>query len=76
MSALEQIVFLADYLEPERTQPTTPPLDEIRRIAFQDLDRATFLVVQNTICYLESSGQKINPEIYAVYNCYKEKVKE
>ena len=25
MSKLEQIVYLADYFEPERTQPTTPP---------------------------------------------------
>ncbi|MBQ8041445.1 MAG: bis(5'-nucleosyl)-tetraphosphatase (symmetrical) YqeK, partial [Lachnospiraceae bacterium] len=28
MSKLEQIVYLADYLEPERRQPTIPSLDE------------------------------------------------
>ena len=52
MSMIEQIVYLADYFEPERTQPTTPALDEIRKNAFQNLDEATYLVSKNTIHYL------------------------
>ena len=73
MSMLEQIVFLADYLEPERTQPTTPSLDEIRKVAFQNLDEATYLVVKNTVEYLESSNSEVNPVIYEVFDYYKEK---
>ena len=73
MSILEQIVFLADYLEPERTQPTNPSLDEIRKVAFQSLDEATYLVVKNTVEYLESSNSEVNPVIYEVFEYYKKK---
>ncbi len=71
MSKLEQIVYLADYFEPERTQPTTPCLDEIRKIAFQDLDLATFLVCQNTLNYFEATNKEKDPMIFQVYKYYK-----
>ena len=70
MTKLEQIVFLADYLEPERKQPTSPSLDEIRKIAFRDLDEATYLVLQNTIRYLETSHQDMAPETMETYHYY------
>lgn len=70
MSKLEQIVFLADYFEPERTQKTMPSLDEIRKIAFRDLDEAVFLVLENTLRYLESSGQNMAPETMETYQYY------
>lgn len=73
MSLLEQIVYLADYFEPERTQPTTPSLDEIRKIAFQNLDRATYLVSQNTLQYFEATGKEVDPMTYRVYEYYKER---
>lgn len=71
MSKLEQIVYLADYFEPERIQPTTPPLDEIRKIAFRNLEEATFLVSQNCIRYFESTGKPVDPMTYKVYEYYK-----
>lgn len=71
MSKLEQIVYLADYLEPERTQPTTPPLDDIRSISFKDLDEATYLVSKNSIQYFESSGKDTDPMTYQVFEYYK-----
>lgn len=73
MSLLEQIVYLADYFEPERTQPTTPSLDEIRKIAFQNLDRATYLVSRNTLQYFEATGKEADPMTYRVYEYYKER---
>lgn len=76
MSKLEQIVYLADYLEPERTQPTVPLLDEIRKIAFTDLDRATLLVSENTIRYFETTKKDTDPMTYKVYEFYKSKVGE
>ncbi len=72
MSPLEQIVYLADYFEPERTQPTTPPLDEIRKIAFQNLNAATYLVCQNTIRYFEATKKEVDPMIYQVFEYYKQ----
>lgn len=58
MTDLEKIVFLADYLEPFRTQPTEPALNEIRRIAFEDIDKAVYLALKNTLRYLKESGQE------------------
>lgn len=76
MSMLEQIVYLADYFEPERTQPTTPCLDEIRKIAFQNLDEATYLVAKNSIQYFEATGKETDPMTYRVFEYYKEKCKK
>lgn len=70
MTPLEQIVFLADYFEPERKQKTEPSLDEIRKIAFYDLEEATFLVLKNTLRYLESTGQEMAPETLETYRYY------
>lgn len=71
MTILEQIVYLADYLEPERTHPTTPCLDDIRAIAFQNLDDATYLVSRNTLQYFQSTGKEADPMTYQVFEYYK-----
>jgi len=73
MSLLEQIVFLADYLETERTQPTEPHLDVIRKIAFENLDDATYLVCRNTLRYFEETKTETDPTIEKVYQFYKER---
>lgn len=70
MTPLEQIVYLADYFEPERTHPTTPSLDEIRKIAFQNLDEATYLVSKNSLQYFEASGKEADPMTYQVFEYY------
>lgn len=76
MGKLEQIVYLADYFEPGRTQPTTPALDVIRKIAFQNLDKATFLVSENSIRYFETTGKDADPMTYQVYEYYKNLVQK
>lgn len=73
MSTLEQIIYLADYFEPERTQPTTPSLDEIRKLAFTNLDEATYLVCQNTLQYFKSTNKEADPMTYRVFEYYKNK---
>ena len=42
-------------------------------MAFQNLDEATYLVVKNTVEYLESSNSEVNPAIYEVFDYYKKK---
>ena len=76
MTALEQIVYLADYMEPERTQPTMPSLDELRKIAFQSLDEAVYLVSKNSIHYFETTGKTVDPMTYQVYEYYKDKLQK
>lgn len=73
MTMIEQIVFLADYLEPERCHSTKPSLDEIRKLAFQNLDEATVVVLENTIRYFSESGQDMDPKTITVLEYYQKK---
>lgn len=76
MTVLEQIVYIADYMEPGRNHPTTPSLDELRKIAFQSLDEATYLVSKNSIHYFETTGKAADPMIYRIYEYYKNKIEK
>ncbi|MBQ7863310.1 MAG: bis(5'-nucleosyl)-tetraphosphatase (symmetrical) YqeK [Lachnospiraceae bacterium] len=76
MTPIEQIVYLADYFEPERTHQTSPSLDEIRKIAFQNLDMATYLVSKNSIHYFETTGKNADPMTYRVFEYYKDKIQK
>ncbi|TCS83783.1 bis(5'-nucleosyl)-tetraphosphatase (symmetrical) YqeK [Tepidibacillus fermentans] len=58
MSLLEKIVCLADYIEPSRQ---FPGVDEIRKIAEQDLDEALQVAFDGTIQFLIQKKMKIYP---------------
>lgn len=59
MSLLEKIVFVADYIEPNRKH--APNLPEVRRLAFLDLDQALLKILEDTLAYLRESGGEIDP---------------
>jgi len=59
MTELEKIIYVADYIEPFRGQMVN--LDKARRIAYTDLDRAVTFAAQNTVRYLQSRGEEIDP---------------
>jgi len=73
MTDLEKVVFLADYLEPFRTQPTEPMLNEIRRIAFTDINKAIYLALKNTLRYLDECGQETDMTTAETYEEYRKK---
>ncbi|PDO10956.1 MAG: HD domain-containing protein [Candidatus Reconcilbacillus cellulovorans] len=58
MTLLEKIVCLADYIEPGRR---FPGVDDIRRLAESDLDRALVAGFDATIRFLLDRGKKIYP---------------
>ena len=68
MSLLDKIIFIADYIEPGRDK--APNLQEIRRLAFQDIDKALIHILKDTLSYLEESGQQIDPTTRAVLEYY------
>lgn len=70
MSALEKIVYIADYIEPGRKQ--APNLTEVRQLAFQDLDKALLKILNNTLSYLEESSDAIDPMTRRTYEYYLE----
>ncbi len=74
MSVLEEIVFVADYIEARRYKAERLP--EIRRMAFEDLDRAVYEINHDTISYLEESGGFVCKDSYDTYHYYKELMKK
>ena len=69
MSELEKIVYIADYIEPNRR--IIPGLVEIRGIVFQDIDRAVYLSAKNTIRYLSESGKAVDPMTVSTCDYYR-----
>ena len=55
MSILEKIVFVADYIEPNRR--IIPNLNTIRKEAYQDLDKTVAMILSNTISYLRETKE-------------------
>jgi predicted HD superfamily hydrolase involved in NAD metabolism len=68
MSLLEKIVFIADYIEPSRKP--VPELDEIRQLAFIDIDKAMEKILENTLRYLDSKGAAIDKMTQFTYDSY------
>ena len=75
MSVLEAIAFTADYIEPGRK--VLPNFKLIRSMAFVDLDEAVYLILKNTLSYLndekeaEQSQKEIDKHSVEAYKYYK-----
>ncbi len=50
MNLLEKIIFVADYIEPGRNK--APNLEQIRKVAFEDIDDAVYYIMRDTLYYL------------------------
>lgn len=71
MSLLEKIIFVSDYIEPGRTHSARLP--ELRRLAFLDLDKAFLEILKDTLQYLQTTENEIDPMTQKTYDYYKEK---
>ncbi len=58
MSLLEKIIYIADYMEPNRTLPY---VEELRRLAYTDLDAAVKLGLEKTLEHLARLGDEVSP---------------
>ena len=65
MSKLEKIIYIADYMEPGRTHAAN--LKQIRKTAYEDLDKAMFRILEDTLAYLQSTDGKIDSMTKATY---------
>lgn len=59
MSLLEKIIFISDYIEPNRR--VFSGLEEIRELTYNNLDGAVLKALKNTILYLEKGHKKVHP---------------
>lgn len=69
MTLLEKILYIADYMEPNRDR--APHLKEIRELAFTDLDACLLKILSGTLTYLRSKGSIIDPQTEATFEFYK-----
>lgn len=70
MNLLEKILYVSDYIEPSRKD--IKHLDEIRKIVFDDLDKAVMKTAESTLEYLHSINAGIDKRTVETYNYYKE----
>ncbi len=68
MSVLEKLVYIADYIEPGRDK--APNLEQIRKIAFQDLDECMYHILRDSVGYLKTSAKVTDPQTEKAFLFY------
>ncbi len=69
MTTLEKIIYIADYIEPNRKP--LPEIEEIRREAYKDLDKCLVHILKNIVSYLEKRDKdSIDPVTKETYQYY------
>ena len=58
MNTLEEIIYVADYMEPNRD---FPGVEELRTAAFTDLHKAMKMGLEMTIAMLQKQGNEVSP---------------
>ena len=59
MNLLETIIYVADYMEPNRS---FPGVEELRELAFSNLTAALKLGLEMTLEHLKEQGNEVSPE--------------
>lgn len=70
MSVLDKIIYIADYIEPERDK--APNLTYVRKLAFRDLDTCMAEILRDTLKYLSGGGGSVDPMTKLTYNFYEQ----
>lgn len=68
MTLLDKIIFVADYIEPNRKE--LKDMDIIRKEAFIDLDKCVIHILKNTLDYLNNSTNEMDFMTQLTYNYY------
>lgn len=68
MSLLEKIIFTADYIEP--TRRGLKGMDEVRSLAFTDLDQCICRISRNTLDYLHKIKAPVDQRTQDTYDYY------
>lgn len=68
MTMLDKIVYIADYIEPNRNQ--APNLSIVRDLAFKDIDLCLLTILQDSLDYLNTKKAAIDPMTKETYDYY------
>lgn len=69
MSLLEKIVYIADFIEPNRKP--LEGMDIIRKEAFTDIDRCLSHILHDSVIYLDTIGKEVDEATNNAYQYYK-----
>ena len=61
MTTLEKIIYIADYIEPNRKMLEHLPV--IRKMAFIDLEEAVYMILRDTVEYLGKGDKEKTDQI-------------
>lgn len=67
MTVLDQIIFVADYIEPSRTFSEA---EEARRLVTKSLEKTVQYIVKKTFIYLVNEEKMIYPKSIDTYNAW------
>lgn len=70
MTALEKIVYIADYIEPRRYKADDLP--RMRMLAYQDLDETIYRILKGTLDYLGKKKGKVALVTLKAFDYYQE----
>ena len=73
MNLLDKIIFVADYIEPGRDKQ--PRLDILRSVAYEDLDKCVFMILEDTVNYLNENPEMVDSTTIDTYNYYLNEMK-
>ncbi len=73
MSLLEKIVYIADFIEPNRKELKI--MEGVRHAAFTDIDQALLWIMESVKNYVEMKGYAPAPSSLAAYEYYKNQIK-
>ncbi len=73
MTLLDKVLYVADYIEPNRD---FPGVEEARQIVRESLDKVVAFETAQTIAYLAHKGVPIYPQTLQTYNSYVGYLKE
>ena len=69
MSLLEKIIYIADFIEPNRKMLEN--MAEIRKEAFTDIDRCLAHILHDSVVYLRTIGKELDEATMVAYEYYK-----
>ena len=69
MTVLEKIIYIADFIEPNRDK--APNLPRARALAFEDLDECMYEILRDILDYLDSGSSDIDTATVDAFQYYK-----
>ena len=75
MTTMQKIIYVADFIEPNR-EGVIMHIENYRETAFTDLDKAVYMIADQTLGYLTKKGTDIDPMTEATRDFYRKLVEE